>query len=178
MATATLTFSQFSPGVKKVHTGMIANGGALSVATTVCPSTVLQIVAMPHGATICDYWARIQTGGASQTFQMGTSATRSAILSLLTLSQTYSTSLSGQAIVPTPYGIFNQGVFRGAGGTSGDITGALTDLLPVQISLSDDAQPQHVYVLGTVGAGCSASAFFTIMFFYTCDGMKGRKTIR
>lgn len=177
MASATLTFSQFSPGAKKVHTGMIANGGHLSVATTVCPSTVLQIVAMPHGATICDYWARIQSGGTTQTFQMGTSATRSAILSLLTLSQTYSTSLSGQAIVPTPYGIFNQGVFRGAGGTSGAVLGATTDLLPVQISLSDDATPQHVYILGT-GTDVSASAFFTIMFFYTCDGMKGTKTIR
>lgn len=177
MASVTLTFSQFSPGAKKVHTGVIANGGHLSVATTVCPSTVLAMCLMPSGATILDYWIRIATGGADQNFQMGTSATRSGICSLLTLSQTYSTSLSGQAIVPTPYGIFNQGVYRGGGGTTGVATG-LSNLMPVKISLSDDVQPSQVYIQGNMGVGSSASAFFTVMFFYTCDGMAGKTTIR
>jgi hypothetical protein len=176
MASATLTFSQFSPGVKKVHTGIIANGGHLSVATTVCPSTVLAMCQVASGTTLLDYWLRIQTGGASQTFQMGTSATPSGILSVLTLSQTY--SISTQAAAPAQYGIFNQGVIRGGGGTSGDITGALTNLMPTKISLSDDVQPSSVYIQGKVGAGCSASAFFTAMFFYTNDGMAGRTTIR
>jgi hypothetical protein len=175
MASATLTFSQFSPGVKKVHIGVAANGGHLSVATTVCPSTVLAMCQVASGTTLLDYWVRIQTGGASQTFQMGTSATPSGILSVLTLSQTY--SISTQAAAPAQYGIFNQGVIRGGSGTTGLAT-AVTNLMPTKISLSDDVQPSSVYIQGNVGAGCSASAFFTAMFFYTNDGTAGRTTIR
>jgi hypothetical protein len=177
MASATLTFSQFSPGVKYLHAGVAANGGHLTVCTTVCPSTVLSIVKVPNKSTIIDFWGRVQTGGADQTMQMGTSFTRSGIMSVTTLSQSYSTSLSGQLVVPTAYGIFNQGVFRGGGGTTGLATG-VTNLMPAKISLSDDVSPSNVAIQATMGVACSASAFFTFMFLYVCDGMAGRTTIR
>ncbi len=175
MASATLTFSQFSPGAKYAHTGVVANGGHLTVCTTVCPSTVLAIVKVPNKSTIIDFWGRVQTGGADQTMQIGTSATRSGIMSVLTLSQTF--SISTQAAGPTGYGIFNQGVFRGGGGTAGLATG-VTNLLPMKISLSDDVTPSNVTIQATMGVGCSASAFFTFMFLYVCDGMAGRTTNR
>lgn len=175
MASVTLTFSQFSPGAKYAHTGVIANGGHLSVSTTVCPSTVLSIVKVPNKSTVIDFWGRVQTGGADQTMQIGTSATRSCILSLLTLSQTF--SISTQA-TNSNYGLFNQGVFRGGGGTGGVITGATTNLLPMKVSLSDDVVPSNVALQANMGVGCSASAFFTFMFLYVCDGMAGRTTNR
>lgn len=181
MASATLTFSQFSPGVKYNHVGNLSNGGHLSVSTTVCPSTVLSIVRVPNFCTLLDFWARVATNNLNgdQTMQIGTSFTRSAIMSVTTLCQSFSVSVSNQLVLPTPYGLFNQGVFRGGGGTTGVATAA-TNLMPVKISLSDDANPSPSWTAlqATMGVGASASAFFTFMFTYTCDGMAGRTTIR
>ena len=177
MATLSLTFSQLSAAGKSVHTGVNVIGGALSVSATVCPSTILHMVPVLNGATLLDFKLRIATGGADQTIQIGTSQTPSGIMSLTTLSQSYSTSLSGQLVVPTTYGIFNQGWIQGFGGTTGLKTG-VTDLLPVRISLSDDVSPARIWVQGRVGVACSASAFFTFILFYTMDGLAGHTTIR
>lgn len=174
MATLSLTFSQFGISAKQVHTGVIAAGGALSVSNTVCPSTILHMVQVPGRCTLLDYWIRIQTGGADQTFQIGTSQTTSGIMSLTTLCQTY--CLSTQNITPAGAGLYNQGIYRG-GGTTGLKT-AVTDLMPVQISISDDSIPSRIWVQGRVGVACSASAFFTFMLFYTCDGLTGHTVIR
>lgn len=178
MASVSLSFSQLVPQVKAVHTGIIAAGGALSTSaglTTICPSTVLNFCQVPNRATLLDFWIRIQTGGASQTLQIGTSQTPSGIMSVTTLSQTY--SISTQSAAPAPYGVFNQGYIRAPGGTTGAVTG-VTDLMPVRISISDDVSPASVWLQGRVGAGCSASAFFTFMVFYTMDGLTGHTTIR
>lgn len=178
MASASISFSQLSPPGKVVHTGVIVSGAALSTSTglaTVCPSTVLAITNFPNKATLLNFWGRIQTGGASQTFQMGTSNAPSAVMSVTTLSETL--SISTQATSPGGYGVFNQGWFSPWGGTQGG-TGAASDLMPVQFSISDDVSPQSVMVRGNVGAGCSASAFFTFIFMYTMDGLKGHTVTR
>ena len=179
MATVTNTFSQFSPAIKAVHTGLIATGGHLSVAATLSPSGRLKMVELPHHATITGFWLRIQ-GAADddqQNFQMGTSATRSGIMAITTLTATYTFSASIALdivtldLLPTPK------VIRAPGGTRG-AAGATTDLMPVRISLSDDVSPKRVWVIGTLGAGVSASAFMTLMMVYTMDGLVGRTTIR
>lgn len=179
MATATNTFSQFTPVLKAVHTGINAAGGHLSVAVTLSPSGRLKMVEMPHNATIVDFWLRIQ-GAADddqQNFQMGTSATRSGIMAITTLTATYtfSASISLDVVTLNLHRTPNQ--IQAPGGTRGAVDGT-TDLMPVHISLSDDVSPRKVWIIGTLGAGVSASAFITAMFMYTMDGMKGRTTIR
>lgn len=172
---ATFTASQLNSNTKAVHTGVIVAGSALSLSVTGTASSIILLSKVPSGATLLDWWMRIHTGGASQTVKLGTSASPSGIMSITTLSQTYSTSLSGQAIVPTPYGVFNQGWFRAPGGTAGATT---NDLMPVRISLSDDAQPREVWIQATLGVAISASAFLTWTLFYTMDGLTGHTTIR
>lgn len=179
MATATNTFSQFSPVLKAVHTGVIATGGHLSVAVTLSPSGRLKMVELPHNATITDFWLRIQCAADDdqQNFQMGTSATRSGIMSITTLTATYtfSASISLDVLTLNLHRTPNQ--IQAPGGTRGAVDGT-TDLMPVHISLSDDVSPRKVWIIGTLGAGVSASAFLTAMFLYTMDGMVGRTTIR
>lgn len=176
MASATLTFSQFSENLKAVHTGMIFAGGALSRSATVCASSVLNMVKVPDGATLLDFWARIHTGGASQTFEIGTSQTPSGIMAVTTLSVTFCYSATAENLVlsPTDYGVMGQGWIRCPGGTRG----SAFDLMPTRISLSDDVQPASVWIQGRVGADCSDSAFFTFCLFYTMDGTIGHTTIR
>lgn len=166
MASASLSFSQLSPNVVQTHTGICMAGGALTVSTTVCPSTVLNMCRVPNGATIIDYWLHARTGAAAQTFQIGTSQMPSGIMKVLTACE--SLTLSSQ-VVNGPYGTNNQGYWRGPGDG---------DLLPVRISLSDDVQPANVWLQLRCGEGCSASAYFTFMVFYTMSGLIGHNTIR
>lgn len=174
MASATLTFSQLRPTPNAIHVGMTWAAGALSRSATVCASSVLNMVQVPNGATLLDFWLRVHTGGASQNIQIGTSNTPSGIMSITTLSQTFSHSGTAQGI----YGVFNQGYIRAPGGTAGTGAGATQDLMPVRISLSDDVQPASVWVQGRLGAGCSESAYFTFVLFYSTDGAPGHTTIR
>lgn len=182
MASASLTFSQFSTAVKHVHVGIIATGGHLSRSVTVCPSTVLMMCQAPNGATLVDFWLRIQNAADDdqQTVQIGTSQTPSGIMSITTLTQTYSfsASISLDVLTLNIVGDANHGTIRAPGGTRGDITGLLTDLMPVRISLSDDYVPSNIWIQAKLGGGVSASAFFTFMLFYTMDGLAGRTTVR
>jgi hypothetical protein len=182
MATATVTFSQFKPNVNAVHTGINWTGGHLSRSVTLSPSGRLKMCRVPDQAVLTDFWLRTQNAADDnqQTWQIGTSATRSGIMSITTVTQTYSfsASISLDTLTLQIIGDSNNGTIRAPGGTRNDITGALTDLMPVKISLSDDAEPQSVWVIGTIGGGISASAFFTFMLFYSNDGGAGRTTIR
>ena len=182
MATATVTFSQFQPTVNAIHTGVNCTGGHLSRSVTLSPSGRLKMVQVPNQAVLVDFWLRTQNAADDdqQTWQIGTSATRSGIMSVTTVTQTYSfsASISLDVLTLQIVGDANHGTIRAPGGTRGDITGVLTDLMPVKISLSDDAQPQNIWVIGTLGGGISVSAFFTFMLFYTNNGMTGRTTIR
>lgn len=165
MATATLTFSQFAPNIKATHTGSCVVGGALSVATTVCPSTKLLMVKLPSGACITDWWLKIATGGGGpQTFQFGTSFSPSGIMSVTTLTRTFSLSTQNITAPAAGDGIYAQNWLRAPG---------VGDLMPVKISLSDDAAQSSIWVQGRCGAGCSASAYFTFTLWYTMDGLLG-----
>lgn len=180
MATATVTFSSFrGNNVVANHTGVQVTGGHLSRSVTLSPSGRLKMWLMPHGANIVDYWVRIQNAADDdqQSFQMGTSATRSGILSNTTLTATYTFSASISLDVVTLNLNPVPNVIHGPSGTRGLATD-VNDLLPVRISLSDDVQPRTVWVIGTLGAGISASAYLTALMFYTMDGMAGRTTIR
>lgn len=176
MATATVSYSQLSPNVKAVHTGIVCVGGAASTSTTWSPSSIHKICQVPHGATIVDFWGKIATGGAGQSLQLGTSQTRSGIMAVMTICMTFSfsASISLDTLTLVIEGPNDQKSYRAPGGTRGGVE----NLMPVRISLSDDAQPQSIWVLGTLGAGVSASAFHTFMMFYTMDGLAGRTTIR
>lgn len=173
MASTTFTFSQLSPNVKATHTGLNVVGGALSQAAATSASSVFNMVQVPHGATLTDFWMKIHTGGADQTLEIGTSNTPSGIMTITTLTQTYSLSVgTGEEI--NIYGDANRGVIRAPGGTSG----GTADLMPVRISLSDDAAPSSVWVQGRLTVANSSSSFFTFTLFYTMDGMAGHTTIR
>ncbi len=165
MATLTFTLSQFAANVKAHHTGSAVVGGAISVSATICPSSIIYMVRVPSGATITDYWLKIATGGGGpQTFQMGTSFSPSGLMSVTTLTHTF--SLSTQNITAPAAGDANyaQNWLRAPGAG---------DLMPLRISLSDDAQPSYHWIRGNVGAGCSASAYLTLMLWYTVDGLLG-----
>jgi hypothetical protein len=180
MATATVTFSSFrGNNIHELHAGMNVAGGALSRSVTLSPSGRLKMFQLPHGATIVDYWVRIQCAADDdqQSFQMGTSQTRSGILALRTLTSTYTFSASISLDTLTLNLADTPTAIRAPSGTRGLATG-VNDLLPVRISLSDDAQPQNVWVIGTLGAGISASAYITALMFYVCDGLAGHTTIR
>lgn len=169
MATLSVTFSQFSANVKAVHTGLISAGGSATLAADASASSIFKLCQVPNKATLEDWWLHLGGSQAGQVLKLGTSQTPSGIMSATTLSQSYSTSLSGQLIVPTPRGIFNQGWLRapGAGG-----------LMPVRISLSDDAQPSSIWVHAKAAAVISNGIVFTFKLFYTMDGSTGRTTIR
>ena len=181
MATASFTFSQLHglAGVAApvVHTGVNVTGSALSLGVNTSASSVFRLLTVPgQGTTLLDFWIRIQTGGASQALEFGTSNTPSGIMSLTTLSQTWSYS-STQSIINIGAGVMNQGWIRAPGGTSGLATG-VTDLMPVRLSVSDDVQPSVVNLNMKLSAAVSSSAFFTFMLFYTNNGIKGHTTIR
>lgn len=183
MATATVTFSQLqSAPAPLVHTGVNVAACHLSRSVTLSPSGRLKMLQLPNQSVIVDFWLRTQNAADDdqQTWQLGTSATRSGIMSVTTVTQTYSFSASNCIDVLTLQiiGDANNGVIRAPGGTRKDVTGVLTDLMPVKISISDDAIPQNIWVIGTLGGGISVSAFFTMVMFYTNNGMAGRTTIR
>ena len=181
MASASITYSQFSANVKAVHTGVLCTGGHLSRSVTICPSTVHNMCQVPNNCTLVDFWMRIQHAADDDqaTFQIGTSQTPSGIMSITTITQTYSfsASISLDILTLNIVGDSNHGTIRAPGGTRGDITGVLTDLMPVRISLSDDVAPSNVWIQGR-GAAWSATGFLTFMLFYTMDGLTGRTTIR
>lgn len=168
MASATLTLSQLSPNLKSVHVGINTAGGATQTAPS-SASSILNICKLPNGATIVDFWASVANGGADQTFQMGTSSTPSGIMSVTTLSTTYTLSVGTAEEV----NIVNKTI-RAPGGT----TGSVPNLMPIRISLSDDVQPSSVWIQGRFSVAASSSALVTVLFFYTMDGLAGRTTIR
>lgn len=176
MASLTHTFSQFSDNLKAVHTGMICAGGALSRTTTICPSSVLNMVQVPHGATLLDFYLKIVQGGADQHVEIGTSNTPSGIMQLTTLTRThsFSASISLDVLTLTVHGDNDRLYIRAPGGARG----GTSDLMPVRISLSDDVQPASIWLQGRVAVGVSASAFFNFVLFYTMDGLTGHTTIR
>jgi hypothetical protein len=183
MATATVTMSQLRPnGPPNIHTGTVFTGSHLLVAasggqaTTISPSTVILAVKVPNGATIYDFMGSIATGGAGQTLTLGTSNTNSGIMSIMTICQTFSfsASISLDVLTQVTEGPHDQKWFRAPGGTRG----AMKNLLPVRISLSDDVSPANVWVQARLSVACSDSAVFTFGLFYTMDGLLGRTTIR
>lgn len=169
MASVTTTFSVFGPGPKAVHTGVIVAGGHHSASATISASGVLRMVQVPDQATLVDFWLKVATGGADQTFEIGTSNTPSGIMAITTLTSTYSLSVGTAEEI----NIINN-TLRAPGGT----TGGTSDLMPVHVSLSDSVEPQSVWIQGRLTADASASAFFTFCLFYTMDGMPGRTNIR
>jgi hypothetical protein len=52
------------------------------------------------------------------------------------------------------------------------------DLMPVRISLSDNAQPATTRIQMVLRAAISASMVLSWMLFYTMDGLTGHTTIR
>jgi len=171
---STFTASQLTSNAKATHTGVNVVGSALSLSVTGTASSVILLSRVPTGATLVDWILRIHTGGADQTVKLGTSASPSGIMSITTLTQTYSLSV-GTTEEINIYGDSNRGYLRAPGGTSG---GTGNDFMPVRISLSDDVQPASVWIQATLGVAISASAYFTWTLFYTMDGMRGHTTIR
>ncbi len=181
MATVTRTCSQFAPVPKNVHAGMVCAGSALSLAVSFSASGRLKMLQIPNRSTIVDFWLRIQTTetGAANTFEFGTSHSRSGIMSITTITQTYSLSASVSLDVLTfdVLGDSNNGTIRAPGGTRRG-TGATTDLMPVRISLTaTDIADISVWLIGKTGKW-STSAFFTCMIFYTMDGMAGHTELK
>lgn len=181
MATVTRTCSMFSPVPKSVHTGVLCNGSALSLSVSFSASGRLKMLQVPNNCTIVDFWLRIQTTetGAANTFEFGTSHSRSGIMSLTTITQTYSfsASISLDTLTLNIIGDSNHGAIRAPGGTRNDVT-AITDLMPVRISLTaTDIAHLPVWLIGKTGKW-STSAFFTCMIFYTMDGMTGRTELK
>lgn len=166
MATLSFTLSQFAPNVKATHTGITTAGGAASISATISPSSIIHFCQVPNGATLVDFWVKF--GGQAidtQTMQIGTSQTPSGIMAATTLSLTFCASASA----PTILGIHNQSWLRAPGGS---------DLLPVRISLSDDAQPSSIWVQGRLSKTVSGSFYITFLLFYTMDGLIGHTSIR
>jgi len=165
---ATFTASLLNAQTKAVHTGVVAVGAALSVSATGTASSVVLLNLVPHGATLVDWWFRYQSGAADQGAEIGTSATPSGIMAMTTLSLTL--SKSGTIVGGTPIaGTFGRNYYRAPMGG---------DLMPVRISLSDDAQPSEVRLRMTLRTAISASLVLSWMLFYTMDGLAGHTTIR
>lgn len=169
---ATFTASQLRTNVYERHAGLNVTAAAVAAAVTGTASSVVLLSRVPTGATLVDFWMRLRSGGVSQTVKIGTSASPSGIMSITTLSVTYSHSAT--AIVPTDAGVMGQWWIRAPGGTRG----GGTDLMPVRISLSDDVQPAEVWIQATMGVAISASLLLSWCLFYLTDGMPGHTTIR
>ncbi len=176
MATVTRTCSMFSPVPKNVHAGVLCNGAALSLAVSFSASGRLKMLQIPNRSTIVDFWLRIQTTetGAANTFEFGTSHSRSGIMSVTTITSTWTSTGSPSLQM---IGINDQGFLIAPGGTRGG-TGATTDLMPVRISLTaTDIADIPVWIIGKTGKW-TTSAFFTCMIFYTMDGMAGHTELK
>lgn len=171
---ATFTMSQLSSNVKAVHTGIIVAASALSLTVTATAASIFRLSKVPNGATLLDFWLKINTKSVTTIMKIGTSNSPSGIMAITTLSQTYSLSV-GTGEVITFNGDNDRGYIRCPGGTTG---GAGNDLMPVHISLSDDVQPAEVWIDLELTADICQSAVLTWCLFYTMDGMPGHTTIR
>ena len=164
---ATWTASLLQSGIKAVHTGIQAVGSTLTLCETGTASSVIILNSVPQGATLVDWWLRLRTGAADQGFELGTSASPSGIAAMVTMSQTI--SMSGLATEVVLAGLSSQFYYRAPHGG---------DLMPVRISLSDDARPLTTPLWLRLRTAISASLQMSWMLFYTMDGMQGHTTIR
>jgi hypothetical protein len=162
---STFTASLLNANVKATHTGIIAVGAAASISATGTASSVVLLNFVPNGATLVDWWFRYQSGAATQSIEIGTSATPSGIMAMTSLTLTLSHSGSIQLIG----GTFGRSYYRAPMGG---------DLMPVRISLSDNAQPATTRIQMVLRAAISASMVLSWMLFYTMDGLTGHTTIR
>lgn len=170
MATLSFTMSQLAPNIKATHTGSCVVGGAITISPTFCVCSILHCVQLPNGATITDFWLKALTGASdTQIIRMGTSQTPSGIMAKTTLTRTFSLSTQNITAPAAGGGVYAQNWLRAPGAG---------DLFPVRISLSDDAQPANIWMQLRVAAGCSASAVFTLLLWYTMDGLIGHTNIR
>lgn len=164
----TFTASFFNSQVKATHAGINAVGAHYSGSATGTASSVVLLNFVPNGATLVDWWFRYQSGAADQGIEIGTSATPSGIMAMTTLSLTL--SHSGSIVGGSPIaGTFGRSYYRAPMGG---------DLMPIHISLSDDAQPATTQIQMVLRTAISASLVLTWMLFYTMDGLTGRTTIR
>lgn len=137
------------------HTGVQVEGSQTTITATGTASSVILVARVPNGATILD-WTLYQTNGAgaSQTLEMGTSNSPSALLAILSI---------------TGSGTF----FHGMNLANGGVT-----LLPVRVSLSDDVEPRWVYIRLKFGVAISATADVRFQLWYTMDGYTTNRVIR
>lgn len=119
------------PEVKALHAGDQSQYGRYSFSGTATASSIVKFFRVPNGATIEDIQFSGGPGDGSGVIVIGTSASPSCIL----------TATSISAAVAT---------------VRGELAAAT---LPKLISLSDDAEPQHVWIQGKIkSAGTSYSA--------------------
>lgn len=141
---ATFTASQLG-NPSAVHTGVMWNGGVVTISDTAAANSVIKLCQVPNGATIVDWvlWMDDDVG-TNTTFQLGTSECASGIASTTSLSTVTE--------------------HRPAGGHN---------LLPVRVSMSDDqALPQTVWVEFKCVTAITFSASNAIIRFgvmYTMD---------
>ncbi len=163
---ATFTASQLRPNLAAPHTGIQVTGGSLTLSATATASSILLMCRVPNGATILNYDMYVRQGGAAQVVNLGTSATPSGIASAFSLS----TAVGNASISAMPIQLTGnyQTFWYGPAG----------DLLPVRISMSDDAIPQWVWVQAKLGITISATLIARLQLYYTMDGYLGHTTIR
>ena len=164
---ATWTASLFRTPIQALHAGPNILSGHLTLCETGTASSVVILGSLPHGATLVDWWVRLRTGAADQGFELGTSNSPSGIAAMVTASITI--SMSGLATEVILAGLHSQFYYRAPHGG---------DLMPVKISLSDDAIPAPTPIWLRLRAAISASLQLTYALFYTMDGMLGHTTIR
>ena len=141
-------------------------GGNLTLSATATASAVLLMCRVPNGATILSYEMYIRQGGVAQVVQLGTSDSPSGIAAAFSLSTAVgNASISAGPIQLT--GDYNTFWYGPAG-----------DLLPVRISISDDANPQWVWVQAKLKLSISSTLIARLQLYYTMDGYLGHTTIR
>lgn len=152
---STLTASQFNSNVVAHHLGNITVGGVVDSTATATASSVWLLCRVPNGAVILDWMIYVDDAGADTIWKIGTSNTESALGSF---------SLSA-----------SQSNLEGSNYRDGRL---FSHLLPVQVSLSDDVEPSHVWIQAVNSAAVSASADIRFQLTYTMNGMTTDLKIR
>lgn len=140
---STLTASSFAAGIPQNHAGENANGAVITVAVTATAASKFLLCAVPNGATITGWAFYGDDAAADQVINLGTSASPSALGSF---------SLSGAQSVGSDL---------------------YANLVPCQVSLSDDVS--SVMLIATNDVAISASASYRFMVTYHMDMPVGLK---
>ncbi len=148
MTTFTASLHQSQP--REVHVGLQSASSKLTTALTGTAASTFLLAKVPNGAHIKDFHFFADDAGANQTWTLGIQKPEG--------STSGSTTVDATALLAATSTSSSETTMRPAGG-----------LLPVKVSISDEALPRWAWIVAVNGAAISASVDMTFVVQYDMD---------